>query len=252
MTNYQYQKEFSEQHGELYDLKARQQKANKILAILNDYFNNSLANLSILDIGSSTGIMTHLLSKEFKHTIGIDIDEKAVAYSQREFANEKLEFHLQDSMDIKYPENTFDVINCSHIYEHVPDSKQLMKEIYRVLKPGGVCFFAAGNRLILMEQHYHLPLLSVVPKAVAHKYIKLFKKADFYYETHLTYWGLKKLTSKFEVIDYTLEVIKNPEKYFANDMIKNGSISQKIYLIIFKGAYFICPTYLWLLKKPVN
>lgn len=250
MEIYQYQKGFSEKHTNLYDLKARQQKAKKILSVLTDYFKSSLANLTFLDVGSSTGIMTHLLSHEFKQTTGIDIDEKAVAYSQKEFENEKLEFHLQDSMDIKYPDNTFDVVNCSHIYEHVPDSKRLMDEIYRVLKPGGVCFFAAGNRLILMEQHYHLPLLSVVPKFVAHKYVKLMGKADFYYETHLTYWGLKKLTSAFEVIDYTLEIIRHPKKYYATEMIKENSFSQKFYLSILRGAYFLCPTYLWLLKKP--
>lgn len=74
-----------------------------------------------------------------------------------------------------------------------------MDEIYRVLRPGGVCFLAAGNRFVFMEAHYHLPFLSVIPKWMAHKYINLFKKADYYYETHLTYWGLKKLVSKFDI-----------------------------------------------------
>lgn len=249
MKNYKYQKKFSVQHTELYDTEEREQKANKIIAVLSDGVKKPLNSLSLLDIGSSTGIMTQLLSKHFNNTIGIDIDEKAVAFSKKKFENEKLRFFLQNSMDIKYPDNTFDVINCSHIYEHVPDSKQLMKEIYRVLKPGGVCFFAAGNRLVFMEAHYKLPFLSVIPKWMAHIYIRLFRKIDSYYETHLTYWGLKKLTSKFEVLDYTLEVIKNPVKYYATEMIKDGSFAQKIYLFILKPFYFLCPTYIWILKK---
>jgi len=249
MKEYKYQKGFSEQHTELYDRNAREQKANKILSVLKDYFGGPLDGFTLMDIGSSTGIMTHLLSKEFKHTIGIDIDEKAVAYSKTNYENNNLKFLLQDSMSVEFADNSFDVINCSHIYEHVPDSEQLMKEIYRLLKPGGICFFAAGNRFVFMENHYRLPLLSVAPKSVAHKYIRLFNKADFYYETHLTYRELKKLCSQFEIIDYTLEIIKYPEKYYSTEMIKDKSLIQSVYLSILKFAYFLCPTYIWLLKK---
>ena len=42
-----------------------------------------------------------------------------------------------DIMDIQYSDNTFDVIFCSHVLEHVPDDRKAMREFYRVLKPGG-------------------------------------------------------------------------------------------------------------------
>ena len=42
-----------------------------------------------------------------------------------------------DIQDIKYEDNTFDLIYCSHVLEHVPDDKKAMEELYRVLKPGG-------------------------------------------------------------------------------------------------------------------
>jgi len=124
-----------------------------------------------------------------------------------------------------------------------------MDEIYRVLRLGGVCFFAAGNRFVLIEAHYHLPLLSVIPKWMAHKYIKIFKKSDYYYETHLTYWGLKKLVNQFEINDYTIQIIKNPIKFYASEMVTENSLSHFIYLNILKIAYWICPTYIWVLKK---
>jgi ubiquinone/menaquinone biosynthesis C-methylase UbiE len=156
---------------------------------------------------------------------------------------------VDDAMKLSFFDNSFDVVNCTHIYEHVPDSKQLMREVYRVLKPGGVCFFAAGNRLVFLEAHYKLPLLSVVPKFIAHKYIRFFKKADYYYENHLTYWGLRKLVSNFEIFDYTIKIIKNPKKYFASDMVKENSIAQFIYLNVLKMAYWLCPTFIWVLRK---
>jgi len=41
-----------------------------------------------------------------------------------------------DITDIQYPDNTFDVIYCSHVLEHVQDDRKAMSEFYRVLKPG--------------------------------------------------------------------------------------------------------------------
>jgi SAM-dependent methyltransferase len=42
-----------------------------------------------------------------------------------------------DITDIQYPPQTFDVIYCSHVLEHVADDRKAMREFHRVLKPGG-------------------------------------------------------------------------------------------------------------------
>jgi SAM-dependent methyltransferase len=42
-----------------------------------------------------------------------------------------------DITDIKFEDNSFDIIICCHVLEHVLDDKKAMKEIFRVLKPGG-------------------------------------------------------------------------------------------------------------------
>jgi SAM-dependent methyltransferase len=42
-----------------------------------------------------------------------------------------------DIMDIQYPDESFDVIYCSHVLEHVPDDRKAMREFRRVLKRGG-------------------------------------------------------------------------------------------------------------------
>jgi SAM-dependent methyltransferase len=41
-----------------------------------------------------------------------------------------------DITDIRYPNEAFDVIYCSHVLEHVPDDKKALREFYRVLKRG--------------------------------------------------------------------------------------------------------------------
>jgi SAM-dependent methyltransferase len=42
-----------------------------------------------------------------------------------------------DITDIQYPDETFDVIYCSHVLEHVPDDKKAIREFFRVLKQDG-------------------------------------------------------------------------------------------------------------------
>lgn len=42
-----------------------------------------------------------------------------------------------DITNIQFEDNSFDVIYCSHVLEHVPEDVKAMKEFYRVLKPGG-------------------------------------------------------------------------------------------------------------------
>jgi ubiquinone/menaquinone biosynthesis C-methylase UbiE len=246
----EYQYQFSESHKEIYyDVEARSQKARKIVAVLEDHFGPRLDELAAIDIGCSTGIMAKLLSEHFATMAGIDIDEPAIEYARKQFGSEKLTFHVGDAMRTGLPEASFDVVICAHVYEHVPDASRMMDEIHRILKPGGVCFFAAENRLVLVEGDHRLPLLSVMPKRWAHLYMRLLGRGDRYYETHLTYWGLRKLVSRFEVIDYTARVVRDSARFEATDVMRPGSLAQRLASLLLAVAYWLFPTYLWLLKR---
>jgi SAM-dependent methyltransferase len=42
-----------------------------------------------------------------------------------------------DITDIQFPNGSFDVILCSHVLEHVGDDRRAMRELHRILRPGG-------------------------------------------------------------------------------------------------------------------
>lgn len=245
-----YQYRFSDRSDAMFERETRQRKARTMVCVLSEYFQEDTRTLSVLDVGSSTGVIDEYLSRHFHQVTGIDIDQRAIAYAKQNFQRANLRFEEGDAMDVAHESDKFDVVICSQVYEHVPSAETLMKEIFRVLKPGGAVYFAAGNRIMLKEPHYSLPLLSVLPRRLAHVYLRLTGKGTFYYEEHLTYWGLKKLVSRFEVTDFTRLILRDPEDYGAEYMIRPGSLKHKIAKFVARFMFWMVPGYIWVLKKP--
>ena len=242
------QNNFSKSYSQMYQKEIRILKAKKALAVIKD-FASETDELYLLDIGCSTGIMTNQYSKVFKSTLGIDIDKSAIEFAKKNFQDQATEFKQSSHDDTTLGRNKFDVVICTHVYEHVISPEELVKSIYRILKPGGICYFVAGNRHKIIEPHFKIPFLSFFPNRFANYYLKLFKRDGEYYQKHLSFKKLKELVNQFTIHDYTLKTIKNHSKYFSEDLVKNGSFLQKIYLTIGKVFYFLIPTYIWILKK---
>ena len=57
-------------------------------------------------------------------------------YTTADLNNSSVDVKI-DVTQIPYPDNTFDVIFCNHVLEHVMDDRKAMGELFRVLKPGG-------------------------------------------------------------------------------------------------------------------
>ncbi len=46
-----------------------------------------------------------------------------------------------DICALPFDDNSFDMVFCNHVLEHIPDDRKAMQELYRVLKPGGLGIF---------------------------------------------------------------------------------------------------------------
>lgn len=249
-----YQRDFSEIHPEtMFDEKGRLQKARKTVAVILDVLRNAGKDprkTTVLDIGCSTGILTRHYSEFFGRVVGMDIDDGAIEWATKNRSAENIEYRVGDSMDLPFSDPQFDVVTCTHIYEHVPDAQRLLEEILRVLRPGGFCYFAAENRLRWWDGHYDLPLLTLLPKPLGDLFVRMMHRGESRYETHSTVWGLRRLARSFEITDYTRQVVRDPEKFEAADMVRAGTLKQKAALASLNLAYWAFPTYLWILRKP--
>lgn len=244
-----YQEDFSSRYSEMYNLDSRTLKARKVLAVVKDYIKADLNTSAVLDLGCSTGIITSIIALEAGFVVGSDIDRDAILFAHCSFNSLNTEFIIGDAMLFGFQDETFDVVICAHVYEHVPDARRMMKEIHRILKRGGVCYFAAGNRIQFLEPHYRLPFLSILPKPIAHIYLRIFRKGTNYYETHFFEWELADLIRPFRIIDYTERIIAHPNLFHAEEMIQPNTLKHRVAQFIVKRLYWLVPTYIWILEK---
>lgn len=99
--------------------------------------------MRILDVGSGIGGTSRYLAHEFGcHVTGIDLTEEycrtATMLSDRIGLSELVNYRQGDATHLPFPEASFDVVWTEHVAMNIPDKSALYREMYRVLKPGGI------------------------------------------------------------------------------------------------------------------
>ncbi len=115
--------------------------------IINEYYSPQNGDL-ILVAGAGRGDEAVLINQEFGiKTIGIDLNITRPALGEK---NPGVVFQRQDLMALAFGSSAFSMVYSYHVIEHVTDYLIALRELYRVLKPGGVLFigFPNKNRLV--------------------------------------------------------------------------------------------------------
>lgn len=250
---YDYEKEgtFSERFPILYNEDQRYQKAAKVIAVCRDFADRPLGELTALDLGASTGIMTDYFARHFKRVIALDVDHVGLHSGQRSSQADNIDYICSDGTCSALRDGTVDVIICNQVYEHVLDQNGLAYEIERLLSPRGFCYFGAGNRFVLIEGHYFLPCLSWMPMWASHLYLKLMGRKVKYDVYLLSLRNLRKLLKNFDMIDYTEKVIQHPEAFSATDVIGPGSFLAKMPRWLFRLVFPLLPAWIFIIKPAV-
>lgn len=224
----------------------REKKAVKIMRVISEMSSINFNETNWLDIGCGSGGIAAHISPYIKSMTGIDPepwerwDEYRKSQKNLTFLNESI-----DSLSCK--DNSFDVIICNQVYEHVPDPVLLINEIHRMLKPGGVCYFAGPNLLFPIEPHVFWPFIHWLPRDIAVKLMKRLgsKKVLDAYSTD--YWHLKKWLRSFTVKNAIPFIIKDTLRH-KNNLVLPRWVDLISELLIEKMT-FISPGFIFLIEK---
>jgi len=93
----------------------------------------------VLEIGCGLGTDGSQFAKAGAHYTGIDLTEAAVNLARRRFEIFNLpgNFKVADAEQLDFPDNTFDIVYSHGVLHHTPDTAAAVREVHRVLRPGG-------------------------------------------------------------------------------------------------------------------
>ncbi len=120
----------------------------------------------VLDVGCGTGVMAGELLARGCEFWGIDPSPNMVRQAEANYANETdAHFSVGAAEQIDFPDGHFDAVVCMGVLERVGDEESALRELSRVLKPGGTLIVTVPNRLspyFIWRDYLFYPLVSVL------------------------------------------------------------------------------------------
>ena len=120
---------------------------NPVRAFIQDNYDlKTLRNMSsiktigkALEIGCGNGNGTRLIKKYFapRDICAIDLDEKLIRIANKRNKDMSIKYEVMDASKLSFPDNYFDAIFDLDMIHHIPNWKDCIQELKRVLKPNG-------------------------------------------------------------------------------------------------------------------
>ncbi|MBF0441601.1 MAG: class I SAM-dependent methyltransferase [Oligoflexales bacterium] len=109
---------------------------------------------TVLDVGCGVGHWGRVLFPFFTPSTkitGIDMEaesiQKCIEIANQSGISERCKYMLSKAEALPFPDNSFDMVTCQTVLIHVPDPKRALREMIRVLKPGGLIAVAEPNNV---------------------------------------------------------------------------------------------------------
>ncbi|MCS5590938.1 MAG: bifunctional 2-polyprenyl-6-hydroxyphenol methylase/3-demethylubiquinol 3-O-methyltransferase UbiG [Gammaproteobacteria bacterium] len=153
------------------------------LGYIKEQCGGSLQGKRILDVGCGGGILAESLALEGAEVVGIDLAEASLEVAKLHLLESGLDVAYQmipvEDLAENAPES-FDVVTCLEMLEHVPDPSSIVRACSTLVKPQGKVFFSTINRnpksylFAIVGAEY---ILNLLPKGT-HDYEKFIKPSE--------------------------------------------------------------------------
>lgn len=151
---------------------------------------NYITNKIVVDIASGEGYGSNLMAKTAKEVYGVDISSEAISFATLKYGQTKNLNFLEGTVEkIPLKDSFVDVVVSFETLEHTDKHEEMMGEIKRILKPGGILIISSPDKANYSDRfnrvnEFHVKELYMQNfKTLMKTY---FKHTHFYYQTFLT------------------------------------------------------------------
>ncbi len=176
---------FSELAHRWWDPLSEFRPLHEINPLRLDYIDGiaKLRGKAVLDVGCGGGILAEGMAARGAQVTGIDLADKPLKVAQLHLLESKLDVKYRnvavEALAQEAPQS-FDVVTCMEMLEHVPDPSSVVRACAKLLKPGGHAFFATLNRnpksylYAIIGAEY---VLNLLPRGT-HDYARFIKPSE--------------------------------------------------------------------------
>jgi 2-polyprenyl-3-methyl-5-hydroxy-6-metoxy-1,4-benzoquinol methylase len=205
---------------------------------------------SILDLGSGRGGLVVRLRQEGVPAMGIDYCFDYCVISKLRGTRYGIDTPVVNGQGefLPFKNRSVDVVFCYHVIEHVFDPDALIRELRRIILPGGRVFISLPNRWTPYDTHYRLWGINYLPRSLANKIIHLFgrdkgndvsagyqKLEDMHY---FSYYSFKKLCRNHDFAPYDIR-----EDKLVNGKLDGLSSSTRLFISALRKCKLLMPIY---------
>ena len=153
------------------------------LNYIKEQYGGSIKGKRILDVGCGGGILCESLALEGAEVVGIDLAEAGLEVAKLHLLESGLDVNYQKITAEEFAESnaeTFDIVTCMEMLEHVPEPSSIIKSCSKLVKPQGRVFFSTINRnpksyfFAIVGAEY---VLNLLPKGT-HNYEKFIRPSE--------------------------------------------------------------------------
>ncbi|HZR06188.1 MAG TPA: class I SAM-dependent methyltransferase [Candidatus Udaeobacter sp.] len=139
--------------------------------------------MSVLELGCGTGTFTRELAQSGADIIAIDVSPELLEIARANYSALNVQYQTENAYALSYPDATFDSVVGSSVLHHL-EVEEALRDVYRVLKPGGTIYFTEPNMLN--------------PQIALQKNVRWIKRklGDSSDETAFFRWPLRRLLEK--------------------------------------------------------
>jgi 2-polyprenyl-3-methyl-5-hydroxy-6-metoxy-1,4-benzoquinol methylase len=172
----------------------------------------SSAQGTILDLGCGCGTFVKVCRDKGLDAIGVDPAGDLLEIAKlRNVGNYVIEAVGES---IPFKERSFDVVTSNNVLEHVQNPRIVLRESFRVLKPGGVLWLSFQNySKFFHEPHYRIFWIPLMPNPISKLYVRMRGRTHTKYSDSIQYATQRAARTAFDTLD-TLDArvieLRNP------------------------------------------